>query len=58
MLVSITGMDNNTTFRNSAAYIQNWLRELRNDKKLIVSAAGKAEKAVKYILDETESEEV
>lgn len=38
------------TFKNSAAYIQNWLTALKNDTRLIVSAAGKAEKAVEYII--------
>ena len=31
-------------------YIQNWLSVLRDDKRFIVSAAGKAEKAVNLIL--------
>ena len=38
------------TFKNNCAYIQNWLSVLKNDKKFIVSATGKAEKAAKYIL--------
>ncbi len=37
---------------NSAAYIQNWLTELRNDKHLLIEAASKAQKAVDYILNE------
>ena len=45
------GMETQSTFTNSTAYVQNWLRVLRNDKKFIVSAAGKAEKAAKYILN-------
>lgn len=40
------------TFKNSAAYIQNWLQVLKNDNKFIVSAASKAEKAVNYIMAE------
>lgn len=48
------GMETAETFKNSAAYIQNWLRVLRNDRKFIVSASGKAEKAAKYILNITE----
>lgn len=40
------------TFKNSAAYIQNWLQVLKNDNKFIVSAASKAEKAVNYIIAE------
>jgi antirestriction protein ArdC len=35
---------------NSAAYIQSWLRKLRNDNKLLISASGQAEKAAKHIL--------
>ena len=38
------------SFPNSAAYVQNWLKVLRDDKRFIVSAAGKAEKAVSLIL--------
>lgn len=36
---------------NSAAYIQNWLYVLKNDKKFIVQAASKAQRAVEYILN-------
>jgi len=39
-------------FANSVAYIQGWLKALRNDKRLIVEAASKAQKAVDYILGE------
>lgn len=35
---------------NSAAYIQNWLEQLRNDRTLIVSAAGQAQRAADFIL--------
>lgn len=50
-LVNQAGLETASSFRNSAAYIQNWLSVLRNDKRFIVSAAGKAEKAVKLILN-------
>jgi len=43
------GLSTDSSFRNSVAYLQNWLQVLKNDKKLIVSAAGKAEAAVRYI---------
>ena len=39
------------SFRNSCAYIQNWIQVLKNDKKFIVSASGRAERAAKYILN-------
>lgn len=43
------GIETSKTFRNSSAYIQNWLQVLKNDSKFIVSASSKAEKAVNYI---------
>jgi antirestriction protein ArdC len=35
---------------NSAAYIQNWLEQLKNDKRLIVQAAAQAQRATDFIL--------
>ena len=35
---------------NSAAYVQNWLAQLKDDKKLIVQAAAQAQKAADFIL--------
>ena len=46
------GIETAETFSNSTAYIQNWLRVLRNDNKFIISASSKSEKAVKYIFNE------
>lgn len=51
-LMNIIGAETSKTFNNSAAYIQSWLKVLKDDKRFIVSASGKAEKAVKYILGE------
>ena len=51
-LVHHCGLETLSSFRNNTAYIQNWLSVLKNDKRLIVSAAGKAEKAVSLILGE------
>lgn len=45
------GLETPATFKNSAAYIQSWLRALKNDKRMIISAAARAEKAVKLILN-------
>ena len=50
MLCSTASLDDSKTFKNSVAYIQNWLQVLKNDPKMIVSASSKAEKAVQYIL--------
>ena len=49
-LVHHCGIETSSSFRNSAAYVQNWLTALKSDKRFIVSAAGKADKAVNYIL--------
>lgn len=49
-IVHSLGLETEDTFKNNCAYIQNWLSVLKNDKKFIVSATGKAEKAAKYIL--------
>lgn len=35
------------------SYIKGWLSKLMDDKRLIVGAAGKAEKAVQLILNDT-----
>jgi antirestriction protein ArdC len=56
MALNKLGIDTEKSFNNSTAYIQSWLEVLRNDKKFVVSAAGKAEKAVKYIFNEMETE--
>lgn len=51
-LVNHAGLETSSSFRNSAAYVQSWLKALQNDKRLIVSAAGQAEKACNLILNQ------
>lgn len=41
----------NHVIDNSTAYINSWLNKLRNDKKLIITASGQAQKAVNYLLN-------
>ena len=53
-LMNHIGIETTKTFKNSAAYIQSWLKVLRDDKRFIVSASSKAEKAMKYILGNME----
>ena len=53
-LLNMLGIETDRSFRNSTAYIQSWLSVLKSDVKFIVSASSKAEKAVKYILNESE----
>lgn len=38
-----------TTLDNSAAYIKSWMKALQDDKKLLITAAGQAQKAAAYI---------
>jgi len=42
------GIDN-AVIENQAAYLQGWMKALRNDPKLIVTAAGHAQRAVNLI---------
>ncbi|MDP2727095.1 MAG: zincin-like metallopeptidase domain-containing protein, partial [Dehalococcoidia bacterium] len=49
-LCAMAGLDSPQRFQNSAAYIQGWLEAIKGDKKLVVTAAGRAQKAVDYIL--------
>ena len=39
-------------FEQHAAYIQGWLNKLKNDKHFVIYAAGKAQNAVDYILND------
>ena len=55
MLCNRVGIDCERAFRNSVAYIQSWLEVLKNDNRMIVWAASRAERAAKYILNETEA---
>jgi len=48
MLCGITGIEN-STIDNSASYVQSWLKVLRSDKKILVQAAGQAQKACDLI---------
>ena len=50
-LVNHCGLETSSSFRNSTGYIHGWLKALKDDKRLIVSAAGAAEKAVNLILN-------
>ena len=49
-LNSLCSIETEASFQNSASYIQSWSRKLKEDRKMIVSAASRAEKAVNLIL--------
>ena len=55
-LLNIIGIETPGTFKNNTAYIQNWLQVLKNDNRFVISASSKAEKAVRYILNEDTTE--
>lgn len=50
------GIETDYSFRNSTAYIQSWLQNLREDCKAIVFASSRAEKAVKLIFNDDAEE--
>lgn len=47
-LCAESGIDN--TIENSTAYVQNWLKVLKNDRQMILTGASLAQKASDYIL--------
>lgn len=49
-LCSFTGIES-ATIKHHAAYIKSWLQVFENDKKFVVIASARAQKAVDYILN-------
>jgi len=49
-LCNLTGISPKTE-ENAAGYLSFWLKQLKNDPQMIVSAAGRAQKAVDWILN-------
>lgn len=49
ILCGMTGIT--TTIKNSASYIGSWLNRLRDDKKLVISAAAHAQRACDFIMN-------
>lgn len=50
-LMNMLGLETEYTFSNSTAYLQSWIKVLKNDNRFIISASSKAEKAIHYILN-------
>lgn len=50
-MLQTLGISAESNLKMSAAYIKNWLKALKNDKRMIVVASSRAEKAVKMILN-------
>ena len=49
VILNALGIETDDSIRNNAAYIQSWIKALKNDKRMIVSATSKANKAVEMI---------
>lgn len=50
MLAGLAGIEQ-VTLPNSAAYLASWVKVLKGDAKLVVAAAGAAQRAIDFILD-------
>ena len=50
LLLAAFGLDTEETRKNTAAYCQNWLQQLQNNPRWIMTAAQLAEEAVEYIM--------
>jgi antirestriction protein ArdC len=57
-LSSQTKIDKPPVFDNSVAYIKNWLKVLKDDPRMIIFAASKAQKAADYVLGHKESADI
>jgi len=51
MLCAETGIDTDEIFENSAAYIGSWLRTIKSDPRMVVTAAAAAQKATNLITE-------
>ena len=56
MLDATFGLQRKKVERNSAAYVKSWIKRLKDDPKLIVSAAQRAQKAVDFVLGKSYKE--
>ena len=52
-LMSECGLENAGTLKNSSAYIQSWIRVLKDDCNMIMQASSRAQKAIDYIISKT-----
>jgi len=48
---SYCGIDISKTIKNSGAYLNNWISQLRDDCKLIVGASGQAQKRFEWVME-------
>lgn len=55
-LCALAGLDTSRVWDNSVGYVQGWLRALKQDKKLLLAAAGKAQRAVSFFRGEKDED--
>jgi len=48
-LAAVAGLENPFIIENTGAYIQGWIARFKDDSRLVVTAAGQAQKAADYI---------
>ena len=51
ILCSQTGIETKQTLNNTAAYLRGWIKALKDDPRMLLWAAGRAQKAADYITD-------
>jgi antirestriction protein ArdC len=56
-LCAVSGIEREDTIENTAAYIAGWKKKLKDDPKLVVYAASRAQKAADFVMDANEDEE-
>jgi len=57
ILCGAAGIANESTQKDSASYLQNWIETIKGDHTLIIYAAARAGKAAAFILNEDEDPE-
>jgi len=55
-LCSASTIRNARVIENEIAYVQSWIKVLKHDKRLLITAAGKARKAADFLLGTSEEE--
>lgn len=53
-VLNFLNIETELTFQNNVAYIQSWIKKMKEDNKVIIWAASQAEKAVNYIMNTCE----
>lgn len=54
--MALLGLETPESFNNSAAYIEGWKSYIKQDERAVVVAAGKAQKAIEFILGKSVDE--